>query len=63
MCHTEEKEAALQPVGNGGPALQASPTGQPPWKPWAPPGPSNHPGCHRGGEEGQNDQSQEGVWG
>lgn len=22
MCHTEEEEVALQPVGNGGPALQ-----------------------------------------
>lgn len=21
MCHTEEEEVALQPVGNGGPAL------------------------------------------
>ena len=22
MCHTEEEEVALQPVGNGGPVLQ-----------------------------------------
>ena len=23
MCHTEEEEVALQPVGNGGPAFQS----------------------------------------